>query len=120
MSVLRRTFATRSSACVGPVDQHFASYRPIPLPALRVARTLGEAGMKSIDRAGAPMQVKDVHVEIDGATKRAVIHGKPRMSPACPQAVYILQAVGLCMQMRSAHGRAELPGELNLPQPDTS
>ena len=80
MSVLRRTFATRSSACVGPVDQHFASYRPIPLPALRVARTLGEAGMKSVDRAGAPMQVKDVHVEIDDATKRAVIHGK---CPAC-------------------------------------
>jgi len=64
VSILCRTFATRSSACVGPVDQHFAPCRPLPLPALRMVRTLGKAGMKSIARAGAPMELKNAHVEV--------------------------------------------------------
>lgn len=76
VSVLCRTFATRSSACVGPMDQHVASGRTLPLPAMRMAWILGEAGMKSIERAGAPMHVKDARVEINMATERAVIHGK--------------------------------------------
>jgi hypothetical protein len=61
---------------MGPMDQHFASRRPIPLPALRMVRALGKAGMKLIDRCGAPMHMKDAHVEIDKATKGAVIQGK--------------------------------------------
>ena len=76
VSVLWRTFAARSSACVGSMDQHVASGRTLPLPALRMARTLGEAGMRSIERAGAPMHVKDAQVEITKATERAVIYGK--------------------------------------------
>jgi hypothetical protein len=76
VSVLWRTFATRSSACVGPMDQRVASGCTLPLPALRMAWTLGEAGMRSIERAGAPMHVKDAQVEIDKTTKCAVIHDK--------------------------------------------
>ena len=96
MSVLRRTFATRSSACVGPVDQHVASRRPVPLPALRMARTLGETGMKRIDRPDAPMQVKDA------TAKHAVITASAPRVTANPQASHLPQAVGLCMQTRRA------------------
>src|SRR5690242_11169218 len=76
VSILCRTFATRSAACMGPMDQHVASGRTLPLPAMRMAWTLGEAGMRSIGPAGAPMHLKDARVEISKTTKRAVIHGK--------------------------------------------
>ena len=76
---------------MGAVDQHFASRRAIPLFTLRMAWTLGKAGMNSIDRAGAPMHVKDARVEIDGTTKRSRPRQVAHASPACPQAAYVLQ-----------------------------
>jgi len=90
------------------VDQHVASRRPVPLPALRMARTLGETGMKPIDRADAPMQVKDA------TAKHAVITASAPRVAANPQATHLPQAIGLCMQTRSDHGRAGLAGNLHL------